>query len=136
MRLLCSNVKEIITDISYLLVQLSEGNFRIDSACPNQYIGEYAPILIAVCQIRDNLSSTIRSIDEAAEQVATGASQLSDGSQLLAEILGTRQFQYAICGHVHSGQHLPIDYCGCKYVNVSIKDEDYKVKYDLFEFEI
>jgi Icc-related predicted phosphoesterase len=58
------------------------------------------------------------------------------GSQLLAEILGTRQFKYAICGHVHSGQHLPIDYCGCKYVNVSIKDEDYKVKYELFEFEI
>ena len=25
---------------------------------------------------------------------------------------------------------------GTKYVNVSLKDEDYKVTYDLFEFEI
>lgn len=58
------------------------------------------------------------------------------GSQILAEILGTRDVKYALCGHVHSGQHYPVEYNGCKYVNVSIKDEDYKVKYDMFEFEV
>ena len=58
------------------------------------------------------------------------------GSQLLAEILGMRDIKYALCGHVHSGRHMPVEYNGCNYVNVSIKDEDYKVKYDLFEFEI
>ena len=85
MRVLCHNVKEIIADMSFLLVQLSEGNFRVDSFCQHQYVGDYGPMLIAMSQIRDNLSDTLRSIDEAAEQVATGASQLSDGSQMLAE---------------------------------------------------
>ena len=58
------------------------------------------------------------------------------GSQLLAEILQTRDIKYCLGGHVHSGQHLPFEYNECKYVNVSIKDEDYDVVFDLFEFEI
>lgn len=58
------------------------------------------------------------------------------GSQLLAEILGTRQIKHCLCGHVHSGQHYPTEYCGCKYVNVSLKDENYKVSYPAYEFEI
>lgn len=58
------------------------------------------------------------------------------GSQLLAEILQTREIKYCLCGHVHSGQHLPVESNGTFYVNVSLKNEDYKVAYDLFEFEI
>ena len=58
------------------------------------------------------------------------------GSQLLADILQTREIKYCLCGHVHSGQHSPVELNGTKYVNVSLKDEDYNVDYDLFEFEI
>jgi Icc-related predicted phosphoesterase len=58
------------------------------------------------------------------------------GSQALAEVLGTRNIKYALCGHVHSGQHSPVEYNGCQYVNVSLKDEDYNVNYDMFEFEV
>ena len=58
------------------------------------------------------------------------------GSQLLAEILQSRDIKYCLCGHVHSGEHLPIESNGTKYANVSLKNEDYKVAYDLFEFEI
>ena len=58
------------------------------------------------------------------------------GSQLLAEILSTRTIKHAICGHVHSGQHAEMEYNGCIYTNVSLKDEDYKVKYWAYEFEI
>ena len=58
------------------------------------------------------------------------------GSDELAEALKVRDFKYAICGHVHSGQHNVIDIDGKKLVNVSIKDENYKEKYYPFEFEI
>ena len=58
------------------------------------------------------------------------------GSQLLADILQTRDIKYCLCGHVHSGQHSPVELNGTKYVNVSLKNEDYNVDYDLFEFEI
>ena len=58
------------------------------------------------------------------------------GSQELAEVLKTRDFKYALCGHTHSGQHLPVDLDGKKLVNVSLKNEDYKESYYPFEFEI
>lgn len=58
------------------------------------------------------------------------------GSQELAEVLETRNFKYAICGHVHSGQHNVIDKNNRKFVNVSIKDEGYRVFYKPFKFEI
>ena len=58
------------------------------------------------------------------------------GSQELADVLKTRDFKYALCGHTHSGQHLPVDLDGKKLVNVSLKNEDYKENYYPFEFEI
>lgn len=58
------------------------------------------------------------------------------GSPELADVLKTRNFKYALCGHVHSGQHLPVDLDGKKLVNVSLKNEDYKENYYPFEFEI
>ena len=58
------------------------------------------------------------------------------GSQELAEVLKTKDFKYALCGHVHSGQHLPVDLDGKKLVNVSLKNEDYNEMYYPFCFEI
>lgn len=58
------------------------------------------------------------------------------GSPELAEVLKTRDFKYALCGHVHSGQHLPVELDGKKLVNVSLKNEDYKESYYPFCFEI
>ena len=58
------------------------------------------------------------------------------GSPELAEVLKNRDFKYALCGHVHSGQHLPVDFDGKKLVNVSLKNEDYEEMYGPFEFEI
>ena len=58
------------------------------------------------------------------------------GSPELADVLKTRDFKYALCGHVHSGQHLPVEFDGKKLVNVSLKNEDYKENYYPFEFEI
>ena len=58
------------------------------------------------------------------------------GSQELAEVLKTKDFKYALCGHVHSGQHLPVDLNGKKLVNVSLKNEDYNEMYYPFCFEI
>ena len=66
-------------------------------------------------------------------QFNTGADY---GSPELADILNTRDFKYALCGHVHSGQHNPVEIGGKKLVNVSLKNEDYKEMYYPFEFEI
>ena len=58
------------------------------------------------------------------------------GSIILGDIIEKRDIKYALCGHVHSGNHIPFECNGTNVVNVSIKDENYKVNYTPFEFEI
>ena len=85
MKTLGDDVNEIIGDISNILSDLSEGRFKVTSSCVNQYTNDYAPILTGMRVISDNLSETLRSIDEAAEQVASGSAQLTNNAQMLAE---------------------------------------------------
>lgn len=54
----------------------------------------------------------------------------------LGNAISNRNVKWALCGHVHSGRHVPFEFSGCKYVNVSIKDEGYEVNYAPFEFEV
>ena len=43
---------------------------------------------------------------------------------------------WVISGHIHSGNHKLENNWFVKYVNVSLKDEDYEPTYKYFEFEI
>lgn len=59
------------------------------------------------------------------------------GNAYLTKCIMERNIKWALCGHVHSGNHRVTDAGnGCNVVNVSIKDEDYKVNYDIFQFEV
>ncbi len=58
------------------------------------------------------------------------------GSFELSEAILARNIKYALCGHVHSGAHQLAEYMGTKFANVSIKDEDYIVRYSPLEIEI
>ena len=59
------------------------------------------------------------------------------GSQELADVILQKNIKWILCGHVHSGNH-NITRAGSYHniVNVSLKDESYKVKYEPFVFEI
>ncbi len=85
MNTMCHNVNEIVNDIGYVLAELSEGNFSVDSKCQEQYIGDYAPVLTSIHTIRDNLNTTLKQINDSADQVALGSTQLADSAQILAE---------------------------------------------------
>lgn len=53
-------------------------------------------------------------------------------SKALADVLLERDIRYTFCGHVHTGGHVIADYgdgtVERKIVNVSVKDEDYRVQ--------
>lgn len=55
------------------------------------------------------------------------------GSRILTEKMLERDIAWTFCGHVHTGNHIPFEYKdGCKVVNVSVKDEDYRVRTNYF----
>lgn len=59
------------------------------------------------------------------------------GSEELTSVLVDRPFiKWVLSGHIHSGEHNITKYGTINLVNVSIKDENYKVNYKPFIFEI
>ena len=52
------NLRAIIQDISYLLNEMSDGNFRIRSKDRERYIGDYNQILLSIRRINYTLSDT------------------------------------------------------------------------------
>ncbi|NLV87014.1 MAG: methyl-accepting chemotaxis protein, partial [Clostridiales bacterium] len=82
---MCSSTSEIISDIKFVLEEMSNGNFTVESDMPERYIGDYSEILIAENIIKNNLAKTLNEINSIAEQVSGGADQVSSGAQALAQ---------------------------------------------------
>ncbi|MGF7142780.1 methyl-accepting chemotaxis protein [Anaerotaenia torta] len=81
---MADTLKTIINDLTRGLTAFAEGNFALDSQAEDSYVGDYRPMLDSIRRMRDRLSDTLRNIDVAAEQVATGSDQVSGGAQALA----------------------------------------------------
>lgn len=58
------------------------------------------------------------------------------GNKPLRERLEQISFQYNFCGHIHSGQHEPVDFNVGKVINVSTLNENYDVWYSPYYCEI
>jgi len=80
-----NRLQVLIPDIAKLGKELGNGNFDIKSEHYEVYVGDYNEILLALRYIRDNLTITIRQIEEAASQVLAGSQQVSDGAQNLSQ---------------------------------------------------
>lgn len=82
---MATNLKVIIDDVNYMLSEMTEGNFKINSNAKEKYVGAYNKILTAITHINSGLSNTLIQINEAADQVSSGANQVSGGAQALSQ---------------------------------------------------
>ncbi len=80
-----ASLRLIISDIGYVLTELADNNFSVNTQCRDKYIGEYGAILNALQKIKHTLNSTLLTIKKSSEQVSSGADQVSEGSQSLAQ---------------------------------------------------
>lgn len=75
----------IVHDIAYLCDEMSQGNFRLRTTCEHAYVGEFNQILMSIRNMNRNMSTALREVGEAAEQVTAGSDNLAQASQDLAE---------------------------------------------------
>ncbi len=80
----CRRLEEVVGDLSYLLNEMSGGNFNL-FAKEEVYIGDFEPLLKAIRHMNLTLSDTMRQINDASDQVASGADQVSSGAQALSQ---------------------------------------------------
>lgn len=85
-RIIVERMNEIIGDVSYLLAEMANGNFTIETKIgEEQYVGAFKTLLTSTRTLNADLRSTLREIHESSEQVEVGASQMAESAQSLAE---------------------------------------------------
>lgn len=75
----------IIQDVDHLLGQMADGNYAIHSAIRDKYTGDLESLLLSMRSLRDQMTETLRSLEDASNQVSAGSSNLADAAQSLAE---------------------------------------------------
>ena len=78
-----NGLKEIITDIGYVLGEISRKNLTVRLSA--SYQGDFMPIRESLEGIRGSLNEIMAQMHEAATQVDAGAGQVSNGAQILAQ---------------------------------------------------
>ncbi len=80
-----SSIKMIIHDLSYIVSELNKGNFNVKSGCKEKYTGDYGPLLTDLREMVSHISEVLGGIQNVADQVAVGSSELANSAQVLAE---------------------------------------------------
>lgn len=83
--IIVSALSTILKDIDHMLEEMGKGNFVVDSQASELYIGDFAPLLTSLLQIKTKLSDVLLQIRISADQISAGAAQVSDGAQALAQ---------------------------------------------------
>ncbi len=80
-----TGLNTIIHDIGYLLTEMANKNFDIQSSHRDAYVGQFQSILQSMRILKIELSNTMRQIDTSAGQVSSASSQVSNGAQNLSQ---------------------------------------------------
>ena len=80
-----AGLNTIIDDIDYLLNEMANKNFDIQSSHRDAYVGGFQSILLSMRTLKLELSGTMRQINSAANQVSSASSQVSTGAQTLSQ---------------------------------------------------
>ncbi len=75
----------IISDQSYMLGEIAQGNFDIESQNEEAYKGDFKPLLDALNKIVVDLTDTMYQIYQGSDQVANGSDQVASGAQALSQ---------------------------------------------------
>lgn len=80
-----SSLKVIIEDLYRIVSELKEGNFDVETECPERYVGDFESLLQQLMDMVEKISNVLGSIQSAADQVAAGSTELANSAQGLAE---------------------------------------------------
>jgi methyl-accepting chemotaxis protein len=82
---LVTGLNDILRDIDYLLTEMAQQNFDIQSAHREAYVGNFQGILQSMRTLKIELSGTMRHINASAAQVSAASGQVSTGAQTLSQ---------------------------------------------------
>lgn len=75
----------IIDDEKKILEAMAEANYAVTSQDSDRYAGDFEALLTSMRDLKWQMASTIKSIEEASSQVSAGSINLSEAAQSIAE---------------------------------------------------
>ena len=81
----CVRMKAVIQDMGYLLSEMAEGNFDVNSNAEDSYVGEFKLLIASTKKLNRDLDKTLKQVYDASAQISMGAEQLSFSAQALAD---------------------------------------------------
>ena len=87
------NTHGIINEVSSILEQMGEGNYKVNTK--ERYVGEYETIEASIKKIMSAMRETFNTIKSVSEQINAGSEQLACAAQDLAEGCTTQATQVA-----------------------------------------
>ncbi len=85
MRNMVDTTRAVVSDTGRMLSALADGDFTVQTEIGERYVGIYETLKNAMQNLEVRLSETILGIGNVADQVNTGAAQLAQSAQQLAE---------------------------------------------------
>jgi methyl-accepting chemotaxis protein len=82
-KVLVNELNDVIRDLTNILGQMAEGNFRVHSQAT--YKGDFLPIQTATDRIISSLNFVLNQINQSSNQVSIGSGQVAIGAQTLSE---------------------------------------------------
>lgn len=82
---MAANLNLIISDLSRLMSLMADGNFVISTEIEDKYVGEFVELLESIRNMNRKMNSTLKHVEESAEQVTAGSENLAQSAQDLAE---------------------------------------------------
>lgn len=82
---MAANLNLIISDLSRLMSLMADGNFAISTEIEDKYVGKFVELLESIRNMNRKMDSTLRHVEESAEQVTAGFENLAQSAQDLAE---------------------------------------------------
>ena len=82
---MAANLNLIIRDLSRLMSLMADGNFAISTEIEDKYVGKFVELLESIRNMNRKMDSTLRHVEESAEQVTAGSENLAQSAQDLAE---------------------------------------------------
>lgn len=82
---MAANLNLIISDLSRLMSLMADGNFAISTEIEDKYVGKFVELLESIRNMNRKMDSTLRHVEESAEQVTAGSENLAQSAQDFAE---------------------------------------------------
>lgn len=83
--MMSNNLKRMMSDIQYLLGEMADGNFDLDTLAEDSYAGEFQEILGSIRKLNMKLTNSLKEISHSSEKLYAGSEQVSAGAQALAQ---------------------------------------------------